>query len=150
MQESNEMIIDFSNDRVYISTKWLLRINGRGLRVEQLLLVKRIGTAAEHYVALLEDNQYVCDCGMGTSLGLPCHHFFQVPSKTPSLHFDIGHVRARWYIPNPSLNITSIAPVSLEHRGNQAMQATNRTRLDIIEPAAPTTSHLTDHEEQIH
>lgn len=86
----------FTNDAAYISTKWLLRlILQRGLRVRHLLCIKRMGTNTKHYLAVLPDGCYVCDCCMGLNLGLPCRHFFQVMLKMDSLRFHIGLVRAR-------------------------------------------------------
>lgn len=67
------MLSQFNNDKVYISTKWLLRlINGRGLNVIHLLRILHLGTNATHYLAILPDNRYVCDCCMGINLGIPC------------------------------------------------------------------------------
>ena len=90
------MINPFNNDNAYISTKWLLRlILQRGLRIRHLLCVKRMGTNTKHYLAVLRDGCYICDCCMGLNLGLPCRHFFQVMLKMDSLRFHIGLVRAR-------------------------------------------------------
>ncbi|KIJ91596.1 hypothetical protein K443DRAFT_114811 [Laccaria amethystina LaAM-08-1] len=90
------MVNPFTNDAAYISTKWLLRLTlQRGLRVRHLLCVKRMGTNTKHYLAVLSDGCYVCDCCMGLNLGLPCRHFFQVMLKMESLQFHIGLVRAR-------------------------------------------------------
>jgi len=90
------MISNFANDRSYISTQWLIRqVNGRGLRVEQLLLVRRIGTASVHYIIILDDGGYVCDCCMGSVLGIPCRHFFQVLLNMKALYFRIDHIRPR-------------------------------------------------------
>jgi predicted methyltransferase len=90
------MVNRFENDKSYISTKWLLRlIRGRGLTVEHLLRVTHKGTGVIHMVALLKDNRYICDCCMGTSLGLPCRHYFQVLSMVKNLEFDIGVIQPR-------------------------------------------------------
>ena len=87
---------NFKNDTAYISTRWLLRlVSSRGLQVQHLLRVTRIGTSVVHYVAILPDSQYVCDCCMGLNLGIPCRHYFQVLLKMPNLLFHIGLVRAR-------------------------------------------------------
>jgi hypothetical protein len=57
---NQHMINRFENDKVYISTKWLLRlVAGRGLHVEHLLRVTHKGTGAMHMVAILPSNQYV-------------------------------------------------------------------------------------------
>ena len=47
-------------------------------------------------VALLPDDSYVCDCGMGMNLGLPCHHYFQVLSAIKTLKFNLGVIRASY------------------------------------------------------
>ncbi|KAF8060906.1 hypothetical protein FPV67DRAFT_1423234, partial [Lyophyllum atratum] len=89
----------FTNDKAYISTCWLLRlISNRGLQVKHLLRVTHIGTSTVHYVAILVDGLYICDCCMGLNLGIPCHHFFQILLKVPSMQFHIGLVRARCVI----------------------------------------------------
>ncbi|PBK61694.1 hypothetical protein ARMSODRAFT_864235, partial [Armillaria solidipes] len=89
-----KMISSFSNDSAFISTKWLLRlINGRGLNVKYLFRVRHLGpTGAEHYLAVLPDDRYICDCCMGLNLGVPCRHYFQVLSKSPNLRFNVGIV----------------------------------------------------------
>jgi len=93
------MVNRFENDKSYISTKWLLRlIRGRGLTVEHLLRVTHKGTGAMHMVAILKDNRYICDCCMGTNLGLPCRHYFQVLTVVTNLEFDIGILQARYVI----------------------------------------------------
>jgi hypothetical protein len=93
------MINRFENDKIYISTKWLLRlVAGRGLQVEHLLRVTHKGTGAMHMVAILQNNQYVCDCCMGLNLGVPCRHYFQVLSIMKSLQFNLGVVRPRLVI----------------------------------------------------
>lgn len=93
------MINDFSNDKAYISTKWLLQlITGRGLRVTHLLKVKHLGTGTVHIVALLSDSRYVCDCMMGINLGIPCRHFFRALIDAKSLQFHIGMIRARFVL----------------------------------------------------
>jgi hypothetical protein len=51
------MLSQFENDKMYISTKWLLcLINGRGLKVIYLLRITHLGTRATHYLAVLPDN----------------------------------------------------------------------------------------------
>ncbi|PBK75372.1 hypothetical protein ARMSODRAFT_876784, partial [Armillaria solidipes] len=85
------IISPFTNDKTCISTKWLLRqINGCGLPVQHLLQVIHLDTAAAHYLALLPDNLYVCDCCMGLNLGIPCRHYFQVLSMSPNMQFNLG------------------------------------------------------------
>lgn len=93
------MLSQFNNDKVYISTKWLLRlINGRGLNILYLLRIIHLGTNATHYLAILPDNRYVCDCCMGINLGIPCRHYFQALTsvKAKGLQFHVGLIRARY------------------------------------------------------
>lgn len=55
------MINRFENGKVYISTKWLLRlVASLGLQVKHLLRVTHTGkgTGAMHMVAILPSNQY--------------------------------------------------------------------------------------------
>lgn len=90
------MINSFTNDTAYISTRWLLRlVAGRGHVVRQLLRVTHRGLHTVHMVALLDDHSYLCDCGMGTNLGIPCRHYFQVLSVVKNLKFNLKVVRAR-------------------------------------------------------
>lgn len=103
------MLSQFKNDNAFISTKWLLRlINGRGLQVIYLLRITHLGTSATHYLAVLPDNRYVCDCCMGMNLGIPCRHYFQALTvvKAKGLQFHIGLVRARYWGSRNWLTIT--------------------------------------------
>lgn len=101
------MINEFTNDAAYISTKWLLRlITGRGLRVKQLLKITHIGTSATpHCLAILDDGNYLCDCCMGTNLGIPCHHYFVALSSVKNLKFHLGLIRPRYYVLEPILPV---------------------------------------------
>jgi hypothetical protein len=90
------MINAFTNDAAYISTKWLLRlVTGLGHCVRQLLRVTHCGTQSVHIVALLDNNQYACDCAMGANLGIPCRHYFQVLSVVKNMKFNISVIRSR-------------------------------------------------------
>jgi hypothetical protein len=89
----------FTNDGAYISTRWLLRlISNRGHHVEHLLRIKHVGTISTHFLAILPNGEYICDCCMGINLGVPCRHYFQVLLKMPTLQFHIGLVRPRYVI----------------------------------------------------
>ncbi|KAF8813319.1 hypothetical protein BYT27DRAFT_7081362, partial [Phlegmacium glaucopus] len=91
-----KMICDFTNDDMHISTKWLLRlINGRGLHVKHLLQIRHRGKGTLHILAILEDDRFVCDCCMGTNLGIPCRHYFQALTVVKELEFQLGMVRPR-------------------------------------------------------
>ncbi|KAF5376134.1 hypothetical protein D9615_007698 [Tricholomella constricta] len=92
--EERHGINAFTNDKAYISTRWLLRlISNRGHHIKHLLRVTRIGTSTIHYVAILSGGQYICDC---------------------CLKFHIGLVRARWY-QNPDLDVSKVSAISLEN-----------------------------------
>lgn len=56
-----------------------------------------MGMTVTHYLVLLRDRTYICDCCMGLNLGVSCRHYFQVLLKMPSLRFHIGLIRPRWY-----------------------------------------------------
>jgi hypothetical protein len=89
------MVNRFENDTSYIGTAWLLRLaQGRGLQVQHLLRITHLGHGTTHILAVLPDNQYVCDCCMGMNLGIPCRHYFQALSVVTNLQFIIGVVRA--------------------------------------------------------
>ncbi|KAF8231052.1 hypothetical protein L208DRAFT_1157530, partial [Tricholoma matsutake] len=83
----------FTNDGAYISMHWLLHLMSNcGHHVEYLLCIKHVGTTSTHFLAILPNGEYICDCCMGINLGVPCHHYFQVLLKMPTLQFHIGLV----------------------------------------------------------
>ncbi|KAG2740233.1 hypothetical protein P692DRAFT_20753620, partial [Suillus brevipes Sb2] len=87
------MMNNFKNDEAYISTKWLLRlINSRGLEIQHLLKIVNRGTKTTHFLAILQNDSYLCDCCMGMNLGIPCRHYFQALTRMPALSFHIGLV----------------------------------------------------------
>ncbi|KAF9522673.1 hypothetical protein CPB83DRAFT_776724 [Crepidotus variabilis] len=93
------MMNTFENDEIHISTRWLIRlIRDRGLSVQHLYRVESIGGQSLHMIAILSDGNYACDCCMGTNLGLPCRHYFQVLSSMPTLKFSLGIIRPRCVI----------------------------------------------------
>ena len=95
-QRLQHMVNTFANDDAYISTKWLLRlVAGRGLHVEQLLRIIHLSGGQPHYLALLGDSRYVCDCCMGINLGIPCRHYFQALTTVPGLRFSVALIRSR-------------------------------------------------------
>jgi hypothetical protein len=90
------MVNTFANNDTYISTKWLLQLlAGHGLHVEQLLRIIHLSGGQPHYLALLGDGRYVCDCCMGINLGIPCRHYFQALTTVPGLRFSVALVRSR-------------------------------------------------------
>ncbi|KAF8914327.1 hypothetical protein CPB84DRAFT_81962 [Gymnopilus junonius] len=121
------MINDFTNDSAYISTRFLLRlIQNRGLRVKQLLKITRIGASSTpHCLALLDNGNYLCDCCMGTNLGIPCRHYFVALSSVKGLKFHLGLIRSRWY-QDPNINLADIPSTGCEH-------ITHATRADLAQ-----------------
>ncbi|KAJ7615824.1 hypothetical protein FB45DRAFT_757565 [Roridomyces roridus] len=106
------MINAFEDDRVYISTKWFMDlIQQRGLRVKHLIRVIHRTTSTAHYVVLLSDGRYLCDCCMGTNLGLTCRHFFTLWIAIQDLPFHLSLIRARWY-QNPDVDLGTIPAVT--------------------------------------
>jgi len=60
---------------------------------------------------------------MGTNLGIPCRHYFQVLTKVQGMKFNIGLIRPRWY-QNPSLDLSTVPLVGLEHCVSTAQPTT--------------------------
>ncbi|KAJ7257999.1 hypothetical protein C8J57DRAFT_1074030 [Mycena rebaudengoi] len=90
------MLNPFENDRAYISCKWLIQlVRQKGLQVRQLIRVIHRATGCAHYVALLRDGRYVCDCCMERNLGLVCRHFFSGWVNIRDLEFHLSFIRAR-------------------------------------------------------
>lgn len=89
------MINDFQNDNVYISTKWLMRlVNDSGLVVEQLLCISHMSDGQPHYLTLVGNRHYICNCCMGVNLGIQCQHYFQALTSVSSLLFNIALIRS--------------------------------------------------------
>ncbi|KAJ7925700.1 hypothetical protein B0H13DRAFT_1600266 [Mycena leptocephala] len=87
------MINVHENDRAYISTRWLIhQIVQRGLQVKHLI---RITHRAVHYLALLRDGRYLCDCCMDQNLGPVCRHYFLAWVTIQDLPFHISFIRSR-------------------------------------------------------
>lgn len=90
------MINIHENDRAHISTKWLIRqILQRGLQVKHLIRVVHRATNALHYIALLRDGRYLCDCCLDQNLGLVCRHYFVAWITVQDLPFHLSFIRAR-------------------------------------------------------
>ena len=78
------MVNRFENDISYIGTAWLWL----GCSVWHKVRVSKSNITAHypsrtqdhHILAILPDNQYVCDCCMGMNISIPCHHYFQALS----------------------------------------------------------------------
>ncbi|KAE9385191.1 hypothetical protein BT96DRAFT_785229, partial [Gymnopus androsaceus JB14] len=85
------MFNDFTNDKAYVSTKWIIRlVINQGLQIRHIFRVKRLAGVATHYVIVLQDGRVICDCCMGLNLGIPCRHYFQLYTKVEGLTFSIG------------------------------------------------------------
>lgn len=149
----------FENDESHISLKWLLRlVNDRGMTVQHLLKISHQGGGKSmHYVAILTDGRYICDCCMGLNLGIPCRHFFQALTKVQGLKFHIGLVRpryvhtfrvhlvslltscdflSRWY-QDPDINIDEIQAVGINDSTQDRaleLQSTQLPHLAISNP----------------
>ncbi|KAJ7651180.1 hypothetical protein FB45DRAFT_32176 [Roridomyces roridus] len=117
---------DFLNDNAYIGTRFLLRlVQERGLVPSHVIKITHQATEVTHILALFADGRYMCDCCMGTNLGIPCRHYYVAWSKIPGLPFHISLVRARWY-QDPSLEAQKIDSVSLRGQGNHSIRFSAR------------------------
>ncbi|KAF8187870.1 hypothetical protein K438DRAFT_1907479 [Mycena galopus ATCC 62051] len=96
------MINSFENDRA--------RITKRGLTVRHLLMVKHESTGVVHYVAVLPDGRYVCDCCMPSNIGIPCRHYFRIWIDVQNMPFHISLIRPRWY-QDPAFAVESIPAI---------------------------------------
>ncbi|KAJ7898942.1 hypothetical protein B0H14DRAFT_2331956, partial [Mycena olivaceomarginata] len=94
---SRQMLNVFENDKAHISVKWLLQlVTKRGLWVRHLLVVRHTSTGASHYVVILSDGRYICDCCMPANLGIPCRHYFHLWVDVQNLPFHISLIRPRY------------------------------------------------------
>ncbi|KAJ7301093.1 hypothetical protein DFH08DRAFT_646519, partial [Mycena albidolilacea] len=59
--------------------------------------VKHESTGVVHYIAVLPDGHYVCDCCMPSNLGVPCRHYFCIWIDVQNMPFHISLIRPRWY-----------------------------------------------------
>lgn len=85
------------NDRAYISTRWLIRlIRSKGLNILHLLRISHRPSGTSHYLAILDDHRYICDCCMGLYLGVPCRHYFRALTEVKTLTFHISLIRPRY------------------------------------------------------
>ncbi|KAF8590379.1 hypothetical protein K439DRAFT_1644727 [Ramaria rubella] len=87
---------NFLNDASLISTAFLLHIIiSQGLKVVHLLWTIHLGTHTTHTLALFDTGGYVCDCCMGSNLGIPCCHFFCTLLSVKELVFHVALIRRR-------------------------------------------------------
>ncbi|KAJ6553225.1 hypothetical protein B0H19DRAFT_899300, partial [Mycena capillaripes] len=86
-----QMFNTFNNDKAHISVKWLIQlVTKRGLSIRHLILVKHESTGTGHYISILSDGRYICDCCMPSNLGIPCRHFFRAWIDVQNLPFHIS------------------------------------------------------------
>lgn len=127
------MMNNFKNDEAYISTKWLLRlINSRGLEIQHLLKIVNRGTKTTHFLAILQNDSYLCDCCMGMNLGIPCRHYFQALTRMPALSFHIGLVRARCVVEQRSLCLSEKLPCRWYQDHNLDIQTMSSVSLENV------------------
>lgn len=74
-------------------------VTHRRLNVHHLLKITFESTQSttQHLLVLLDYGAYLCDCCMGTSLGIPCRHYFAVlrAMRSPPTSFHLGLIRSR-------------------------------------------------------
>ncbi|TFK16557.1 hypothetical protein FA15DRAFT_662061 [Coprinopsis marcescibilis] len=72
-----------------------------------------------HYIAILPEQHYMCDCGMGINLGIPCWHFFNVWTNAWNLNapsFHMGLIHARWY-KDPKVDLKMLPSLIFDYTG---------------------------------
>ena len=86
------MLNSFTKDSLHISVRHLLQLVAkRGWACTAVFHVTHYGTNVSHYVAILDTGHPICDCMMGTNLGLPCRHFYCIlRSSNATVHFHLG------------------------------------------------------------
>ncbi|KAJ7269472.1 hypothetical protein C8J57DRAFT_1066761 [Mycena rebaudengoi] len=93
------MFNSFQNDKAYISVRWLIElVIKRGLVIRHLLIVRHKSTGTFHYIAILSDGHYICDCCMPANIGIPCRHYFRIWIDVQKLPFHISFIRS-WPVP---------------------------------------------------
>ncbi|KAJ7247721.1 hypothetical protein C8J57DRAFT_1240663 [Mycena rebaudengoi] len=64
---------NFYNDNAYIEARFLLHIvKDHDLQPLHIILIKHVSSAATHLLVIFADGRYMCDCCMGTNMGIPC------------------------------------------------------------------------------
>ncbi|KAG2017269.1 hypothetical protein CC2G_015301 [Coprinopsis cinerea AmutBmut pab1-1] len=113
--EELKMINSFENDEAYVSMRWILRLlHRRQLHPSHILKVSHMATRSYHYLAILPDNRYMCDCCMGVNLGVPCRHYLKAWTVVHGLGFHMGLVRARWF-KNANLDVSALPTLIFDH-----------------------------------
>jgi hypothetical protein len=95
------LLDNFSEDTHHLSAQYLIQlIASRGWTCATVCVVKHYATTACHYLVLLDNGHPVCDCMMGTNLGIPCRHFYAVLRMSRSqAQFHLGLLNRRYDIP---------------------------------------------------
>ncbi|KAJ6596206.1 hypothetical protein DFH09DRAFT_1272743, partial [Mycena vulgaris] len=78
-----------------MGTRFLLGlVREKVLAPSHLLKIKHTESGATHIIAPFPDGRYLCDCCMGTNLGVVCRHYFIAWVRVPGLPFHISLIRA--------------------------------------------------------
>jgi hypothetical protein len=144
------LVNTFTNDTARISAAWLIDlIIARGLTISKVYTVIHNGTGTRHLVVQVSGDQYLCDCCMGTNLGIPCRHFFAVFHRVPGTRFRLASVQPRW-LKNPAMDLSKIPPVTQMHAVHEAIlpehHQQNLSQLRFANPldARPPTIHFNE------
>lgn len=104
-------------DEEYIASDWLfLQIaqNRWNVRAVYRVVFTGLEGKAQHLVVLLEgDDAYICDCCLGTNLGVPCRHYFALLRNSAHLRFHLALIRSRQVHPLTRLDLIVLIPLDL-------------------------------------
>ncbi|KAJ7207442.1 hypothetical protein GGX14DRAFT_366085 [Mycena pura] len=131
------------NDRAHVSVQWLVQqVMKRGLVVRHLLRIRHTSSGSVHYLAVLPDGRYICNCCMPLNLGIPCRHYFRAWIDVQGLPFHISLIRPRWY-QDPGFATESIPAVSRTHelQPGEFKFETSLIRTVFASNPIDTTSH---------
>ena len=100
LQPAQSLLNTFSEDTIHISLRHLLQvISKHGWTCTKVFNVTQYATDASHYLAILNTGHPICDCMMGTNLGLPCRHFYSILRATNStVQFHLGLFNRRYCV----------------------------------------------------
>ncbi|KIO25450.1 hypothetical protein M407DRAFT_75730, partial [Tulasnella calospora MUT 4182] len=90
-----------ASDAAYVGSAWLMN---KLCRLERAVKhVVKVGyrgtnTSSEHLLILLYHDRYLCDCCIGTNLGIPCSHFWATlqHGRGLNLAFNLGLIHPRY------------------------------------------------------
>ncbi|KAJ7199580.1 hypothetical protein GGX14DRAFT_372903 [Mycena pura] len=69
----------FTNDKARVYIAWLIHLVCKHrFTISHILKIMHQSTSVFHYIAVLSDQRYMCDCSMEPNLGIPCWHYFRV------------------------------------------------------------------------